>query len=112
MLPQALPRAARATAPRALASRRYASHGAHYNEPTGNLFGEPPLAPGQKRKWEWWEPLWYFGMYGGMAAAAVGLYFKPDTSIKTWALKEAKARMEARGEATDYASYKAAKEGA
>ena len=33
-------------------------------------------------------------------------------SIKTWALKEAKARMEARGEATDYASYKAAKEGA
>ena len=88
------------------------------------------MAPGQKRKWEWWEPLWYFGMYGGMAAAAVGLYFKPDTrcvsdfqfacmrlteyalSIKTWALKEAKARMEARGEATDYASYKAAKEGA
>ena len=83
------------------------------------------LAAGQKRKWEWWEPIWYFGMYGGMALAALGLYFKPDTryapfhalaqyalfsgSIKTWALDEAKARMEARGEPTDYASYKAAK---
>jgi len=64
-----------------------------------------------------------------MALAAVGLYFKPDTrcvrgstvvvlslktkfSITTWALKEAKARMEARGEATDYVSYKAAREAA
>jgi len=93
-----------------IVARRSASHGApHYNEPTGNIFGEPTLTPGGKRKWEWWEPIWYFGIYGGMALAAVGLYFKPDSSIKTWALNEAKARMEARGEPTDYTSYKVSK---
>jgi hypothetical protein len=56
-----------------------------------------------------------------MLFAAVGLYYKPDTrcvrevtrmdahdahalplSIQTWALKEAKARMEARGEKYKY----------
>jgi len=41
-------------------------------------------------------------MYGSMGVGAVLLYYKPDTSIQTWALKEAKARMEARGEKTDY----------
>jgi len=41
-------------------------------------------------------------MFGGMGLAAVLLYYKPDTSIQTWALKEAKARMEARGENTEY----------
>jgi len=83
--------------------RRYASHEApQYNEPTGYLFGEKPPPPGQKRKREDWETLWYWGMFGSMAVAAVGLYYKPDTSIQTWALQEAKARMEARGEATQY----------
>jgi len=66
-----------------------------YNEPSGYLFGEKPLPAGQKRKREDWELIWYFGMFGGMALAAVGLYFKPDTSIQTWALKEAKDRMDA-----------------
>lgn len=28
------------------------------NEPTGLLFNESPLAPGQKRKWESWEAPW------------------------------------------------------
>jgi len=46
--------------------------------------------------------IWYVGMFGTFAAAAVALYYKPDTSIQTWALVEAKKRMEARGEATDY----------
>ncbi|KAI8980650.1 ESSS subunit of NADH:ubiquinone oxidoreductase-domain-containing protein [Trametes punicea] len=80
--------------------RRYASHGGgpHYNEPTGYLFGEKPLPPAQKRKKEAWENVWYVGMYGSMLLAAVLLYYKPDTSINSWALKEAKARMEARGE--------------
>ncbi|KAI0673500.1 ESSS subunit of NADH:ubiquinone oxidoreductase-domain-containing protein [Trametes maxima] len=80
--------------------RRYASHGhgPHYNEPTGYLFGEKPLPPGQKRKREAWENIWYIGMYGTMGVAAVLLYYKPDTSVSTWALKEAKERMEARGD--------------
>ncbi|OCH95792.1 hypothetical protein OBBRIDRAFT_788001 [Obba rivulosa] len=83
--------------------RRYASsHGSPYNEPSGWLFGEKPLPPGQKRKREEWEWIWYIGMIGTMGVASVLLYYKPDTSINAWALKEAKARMEARGEKTDY----------
>ncbi|KAJ3480870.1 hypothetical protein NLI96_g8046 [Meripilus lineatus] len=99
-------RSLQVAAPRRLAttSRRYASHGhgPQYNEPTGWLFSEKPPPPGQKRKKEDWERLWYYGMYGSMALAGVLLYYKPDTSIQTWALAEAKARMEARGEKTDY----------
>jgi len=88
-----------------IARRRYASHGApQYNEPTGYIFGEKPPPPGQKRKREEWELIWYWGMFGSMALAAVGLYYKPDTSIQTWALKEAKARMEARGDSVEYKS--------
>ena len=60
-------------------------------------------------------------MYGGFGLATVLLYYKPDTrcaalfppviakitnakrlSIQGWALKEAKARMEARGEKVQY----------
>ncbi|KAH8102463.1 Ndufb11, NADH dehydrogenase 1 beta subcomplex subunit [Cristinia sonorae] len=83
--------------------RRNASHGGpHYNEPSGYIFGEKPLPPGQKRVKEPWERIWFWGMYGSMAVGAVLLYYKPDTSIQSWALKEAKARMEARGEKTDY----------
>lgn len=77
-----------------------------------------PLPPGQKRVKEEWENIWYIGMFGSMAFAAVMLYYKPDTryafahrtfgtlltltSIQTWALKEAKERMEARGERYKY----------
>ncbi|GJE87584.1 ESSS subunit of NADH:ubiquinone oxidoreductase [Phanerochaete sordida] len=84
--------------------RRYASHGhgPQYNEPSGFLFGEKPLPPGQKRKKEDWENMWYAGMYGTFALAAVLLYYKPDTSVQAWAIQEAKARMEARGEKTEY----------
>ncbi|TFK91704.1 hypothetical protein K466DRAFT_482280 [Polyporus arcularius HHB13444] len=84
--------------------RRYASHGhgPQYNEPTGYLFSEKPLPAGQKRKKEAWENVWYVGMYGTMAVATVLLYYKPDTSINSWALKEAKARMEARGEKPEF----------
>ena len=41
-------------------------------------------------------------MYGGCLLAAVGLYFKPDTSITTKAYEEAKRRLEARGEMPTY----------
>ncbi|KAI0051781.1 hypothetical protein FA95DRAFT_1484783 [Auriscalpium vulgare] len=95
-------RALRTIAPRRELGRRHASHGAHYNEPTGYLFGEKPLPPGQKRVKEDWENIWYIGMFGGMGLATVLLYYKPDTSIQTWALQEAKQRMEARGEKVDY----------
>lgn len=38
-----------------------------------------PLAPGEKRKKEEWENIWYVGMYGSMLLAGVLLYYKPDT---------------------------------
>ena len=97
MLPPSL--RAFTSVPRRALGRRYASHGApHYNEPTGWMFGEKviafhthgnvitlnphtfqPLPPGQKRVKEDWENIWYFGMFGSMALAAVLLYYKPDT---------------------------------
>ncbi|KAF5390172.1 hypothetical protein D9757_002865 [Collybiopsis confluens] len=86
-----------------LRGRRFASHGApQFNEPSGWLFGEKPLPPGQKRVKESWENIWYFGMFGSMAFAMVMLYYKPDNSVESWALHEAKERMEARGEIYRY----------
>jgi len=41
-------------------------------------------------------------MFGAMLFASVMLYYKPETDIQTWALKEAKERMEARGEKYKY----------
>jgi len=85
--------------------RRLAHHEApQFNEPSGNLFGEKPLPPGQKRKREDWEMIWYIGMFGSMAVAAIGLYAKPDTSIQAWALQEAKRRMDESGEKYRYES--------
>jgi len=84
-------------------TKRYASHEApQYNEPSGWLFGEKPPPPGQKRVKEDWENVWYLGMFGTMAFAGVMLYYKPDTSVQTWALREAKERMEARGDKYQY----------
>ncbi|KAI5123784.1 hypothetical protein M0805_000372 [Coniferiporia weirii] len=108
MLSTLLRRVPRANVPRLLKQQRRNAGGApHYNEPTGFLFGEKvrallPLPPGQKRQRESWELMWYWGMFGSMGLAAVLLYYKPDTSIQTWALKEAKERMEARGESVEY----------
>ncbi|KAJ4489326.1 ESSS subunit of NADH:ubiquinone oxidoreductase-domain-containing protein [Lentinula edodes] len=86
-----------------LGGRRSVSHGApQFNEPSGYLFGEKPPAPGQKRVKESWENIWYIGMFGSMAFAAVMLYYKPDNGVESWALREAKERMEARGEKYKY----------
>lgn len=37
------------------------------------------MPPGQKRVKEDWENVWYIGMFGGMGAVGVLLYYKPDT---------------------------------
>ncbi|KAG2120983.1 ESSS subunit of NADH:ubiquinone oxidoreductase-domain-containing protein [Suillus discolor] len=103
MPPTSSLRALQVKVPRRITGRRFASHGPpQFNEPSGLLFGEKPPAPGQKRVKEEWENIWYVGMFGSMAMAAVLLYYKPDTSIQTWALREAKERMEARGEKYKY----------
>ncbi|EOR02839.1 hypothetical protein E3P92_03143 [Wallemia ichthyophaga] len=81
---------------------RFAGGGPHLHEPTGHLFAEKPLPNGQKRKWENWEPIYYFGFYAAIAAAGIGYYYKPDSTIQTWASNEAKSRMEQRGELPKY----------
>ncbi|KAA8644614.1 hypothetical protein EYZ11_007993 [Aspergillus tanneri] len=69
-------------------------HGDHYDPPTGWLFG---IKPGQKYVKEGWETMWYYGFIGSLLAAGVAYVFKPDTSIQTWALEEARRRLEAEG---------------
>ncbi|KAJ5762369.1 uncharacterized protein N7511_005751 [Penicillium nucicola] len=71
-----------------------ADHGDHYDPPTGYLFG---LKPGQKYEKEGWENIWYYGFIGSFLVAGVAYVFKPDTSIQTWALEEARRRLEAEG---------------
>ncbi|WVO22188.1 uncharacterized protein IAS62_003518 [Cryptococcus decagattii] len=81
--------------------KRYASHGPTYNPPSGYLFGERPPKNGKRVK-ESWENIYYIGMFGGMIFMGVVYAYKPDTSIQSWALKEAKERLEARGEEYQY----------
>ncbi|KAG0223436.1 ESSS subunit of NADH:ubiquinone oxidoreductase-domain-containing protein [Mortierella sp. GBAus27b] len=73
-----------------------------YNLPTGYLFGEKPLPPGVKRVKEDWENLYFYGFFGSMIAGTVFMYYKPDTNVHSWAYREAKARLEARGEKIEY----------
>ncbi|QDS72546.1 hypothetical protein FKW77_000445 [Venturia effusa] len=70
------------------------SHGSHYDPPSGWLWGIPP---GQEYKKEGWENLFIYGFGGCLVFAVVGYAFKPDTSIQTWALEEARRRLEAEG---------------
>jgi hypothetical protein len=72
----------------------HGSHESPYDPPTGWLWGVPP---GQKYENEGWEKLWFYGFWGIMAFGAVGYSFKSDSSIQTWALEEARRRLEAEG---------------
>ncbi|KAF1919841.1 ESSS subunit of NADH:ubiquinone oxidoreductase [Ampelomyces quisqualis] len=69
-------------------------HGTSYDPPTGWLFG---VKPGEKYEKEGWEGPMYWGFCGSMVFAIVAYAFKPDTSIQTWALEEARRRLEAEG---------------
>jgi hypothetical protein len=84
--------------------RHSSSHGPTYNSPTGKLFGESAPLPGQKRQKEEWEDIYYYGLGGGMALGAVLIYYKPDTSLEGWAVKEAAARLESKGETVRFLS--------
>ncbi|KAI5298704.1 hypothetical protein KEM55_003040 [Ascosphaera atra] len=70
------------------------AHGDHYDPPTGWLFG---VKPGQKYQKEGWEGLFMYGVWGTLIATGVAYTFKPDTSIQTWALEEARRRLEKEG---------------
>jgi len=65
------------------------------DEPGGWLWGEAPGAPKKPR--EGWELPMYWMFCGSFAVATVAYVFKPDTSIQTWALEEARRRLEKEG---------------
>jgi len=69
-------------------------HEHSYDAPGGWLFG---VKPGEQYEKEGWEGLMFWGFGGSIAAAVVAYAFKPDTSIQTWALEEARRRLEAEG---------------
>ncbi|KAI5923389.1 ESSS subunit of NADH:ubiquinone oxidoreductase-domain-containing protein [Camillea tinctor] len=75
-------------------ARTPASHGPQYDPPTGWLFG---VKPGEKYQKEGWETPFFYGFCGSLVLAGVAYGFKPDTSIQTWALEEARRRLEAEG---------------
>ncbi|OCK80155.1 hypothetical protein K432DRAFT_382486 [Lepidopterella palustris CBS 459.81] len=70
------------------------SHEDHYDPPSGWLWGVPP---GQKYQKEGWENVWIYGFFGSLGLGVVAYAYKPDTSIQTWALEEARRRLEAEG---------------
>jgi hypothetical protein len=77
-----------------LRTRSDDSHGSHYDPPSGWLWG---IAPGTKYEKEGWESVAYWGLCGSIVLAVIGYGFKPDTSIQTWALEEARRRLEVEG---------------
>ncbi|KAL2353953.1 ESSS subunit of NADH:ubiquinone oxidoreductase-domain-containing protein [Cryomyces antarcticus] len=70
------------------------SHEEHYDPPAGWLWG---IKPGEKYEKEGWEGIWIYGFFGSLALGVVAYCYKPDTSIQTWALEEARRRLEAEG---------------
>ncbi|EMD01214.1 hypothetical protein BAUCODRAFT_82315, partial [Baudoinia panamericana UAMH 10762] len=70
------------------------AHDDHYDQPSGYLWG---VKPGEKYENEGWEGVFYYGFCGSLLFGLVGYCYKPDTSIQTWALEEARRRLEAEG---------------
>ncbi|ETI26695.1 hypothetical protein G647_10355 [Cladophialophora carrionii CBS 160.54] len=68
-------------------------HDDHFDAPSGWLWG---IRPGEKYEKEGWEGLaWVFVASWVVAIAAYTM--KEDTSIQTWALEEARRRLEKEG---------------
>ncbi|KAK4158400.1 ESSS subunit of NADH:ubiquinone oxidoreductase-domain-containing protein [Chaetomidium leptoderma] len=74
--------------------RRAGGGGMQYDPPTGWLWG---VRPGEKYQNEGWEGPFFYGFWGSLIVFAVAYAWKPDTSIQTWALEEARRRLEAEG---------------
>ena len=65
-----------------------------YREPpNGFLFNQKPLKPGEKRKLETWELIWYTGWGVCIVTFLVGSYYQPDDNILDWATREAEKRI-------------------
>jgi hypothetical protein len=53
--------------------------------------------PGEQPPVDWVRRLFVCGYMGGIAVFLFLAYYKPDTSLETWAWREAEKRMRARG---------------
>ncbi|KAF7560591.1 hypothetical protein G7046_g3568 [Stylonectria norvegica] len=76
-------------------ARRRSGHGSEsqFDPPGGWLWG---IKPGEKPEPEGWEwPMYFF--CGSLVATGLALAFKPDTTVSTWALEEARRRLEEEG---------------
>lgn len=65
-----------------------------YDPPTGWLWG---VKPGEKYQKEGWETTFYWLYCAPLVACGIFMFFKPDTTIQTWALEEARRRLEKEG---------------
>ena len=65
-----------------------------YKEPGGNLFNKPPTAD---QSWASWEYGYWTTAFAGLVFGTFGLSWRQDTSIKSWAMSEARARGDADG---------------
>ncbi|KAK4242742.1 ESSS subunit of NADH:ubiquinone oxidoreductase-domain-containing protein [Achaetomium macrosporum] len=75
-------------------ARRSGGGGMQYDPPSGWLWG---VRPGEKYQNEGWEGPFFYGFWGSIIVFAIAYAWKPDTSIQTWALEEARRRLEAEG---------------
>ncbi|KAL2162146.1 hypothetical protein VTH06DRAFT_7931 [Thermothelomyces fergusii] len=78
----------------ATARRAGGGGGMQYDPPSGWLWG---VRPGEKYQNEGWEGPFIYGFWGSLIVFAIAYAWKPDTSIQTWALEEARRRLEAEG---------------
>ncbi|KAH8722097.1 ESSS subunit of NADH:ubiquinone oxidoreductase-domain-containing protein [Ilyonectria robusta] len=75
-------------------ARRRGGHGeSQFEPPSGWLWGIKPGEKAEPEGWEW--PMYFF--FGSLAATGLALAFKPDTTVSTWALEEARRRLEQEG---------------
>ncbi|KAL5598599.1 hypothetical protein BROUX41_003475 [Berkeleyomyces rouxiae] len=65
-----------------------------FDPPTGWLWG---VKPGEKAEKEGWEGPVMYVFLPSFVIFAIALAFKPDTSLDTWALEEARRRLEKEG---------------
>ncbi|POW20571.1 hypothetical protein PSHT_03344 [Puccinia striiformis] len=54
------------------------------DQPSGWLFGEKPLKPGEKRVREDWELIWYIGFWGTTFVGIMMQVYKPDRSLSSF----------------------------
>jgi hypothetical protein len=53
--------------------------------------------PGQAEPVDWNRRVFLVGYVGGLAVFLVLIYYSPDTTLETWAKREAEKRMRERG---------------